>query len=233
MEPPTGPRRYSSAAPPDQERRRDARRVAARRRGGAGPRRGSPPGRLAFGRRREKAARGGQGARTSPSSRARNERTGEVGPVAKKRGLDGRIDARAPARRTPRARGRLRAGEALDALDRLVVGCVPRALADAFARCNADAEAQQFSRCSTAPPPSSSSRSARAAGSRTRAIAAPCSTRAPAEVSRLSVDHRASEPSERARVEAAGGTVEFDNLEGMLAVSRGLGDFDFARSGFA
>ena len=46
------------------------------------------------------------------------------------------------------------------------------------------------------------------------------------------MDHRASEPSERARVEAAGGTVEFDNLEGMLAVSRGLGDFDFARSGF-
>ena len=45
----------------------------------------------------------------------------------------------------------------------------------------------------------------------------------PGAVSRLSVDHRASEPSERARVEAAGGTVEFDNLEGMLAVSRRFG----------
>ena len=55
----------------------------------------------------------------------------------------------------------------------------------------------------------------------------------PGEVSRLSFDHRASDPSERARVEAAGGHVEFDNLEGMLAISRGLGDFDFVRHGFS
>ena len=50
---------------------------------------------------------------------------------------------------------------------------------------------------------------------------------------RLSVDHKASVPEEQARVEAAGGTVLFGSLEGMLEVSRGLGDFDFCRGGFS
>ena len=50
---------------------------------------------------------------------------------------------------------------------------------------------------------------------------------------RLSVDHKASVPEEQARVEAAGGTVLFGCLEGMLELSRGLGDFDFCRGGFS
>ena len=50
---------------------------------------------------------------------------------------------------------------------------------------------------------------------------------------RLSVDHKASVPEEQARVEAAGGTVLFGSLEGMLELSRGLGDFDFCRGGFS
>ena len=107
---------------------------------------------------------------------------------------------------------------------------VPRALADAFARCNADAEAQQLLDGAAAVVfVALGARGWVANAGDCRAVL----HAGPGAVSRLSVDHRASEPSERARVEAAGGTVEFDNLEGMLAVSRGLGDFDFARSGFS
>ena len=106
----------------------------------------------------------------------------------------------------------------------------PRALADAFARCNADAEAQQLLDGAAAVVfVALGARGWVANAGDCRAVL----HAGPGAVSRLSVDHRASEPSERARVEAAGGTVEFDNLEGMLAVSRGLGDFDFARSGFS
>jgi len=42
---------------------------------------------------------------------------------------------------------------------------------------------------------------------------------------RLSVDHRAEDESEIARIVSAGGNVEFGRLEGELQVSRGLGDF--------
>ena len=42
---------------------------------------------------------------------------------------------------------------------------------------------------------------------------------------RISVDHRADDESEIARIEAAGGSVEFGRLEGELQVSRGFGDF--------
>lgn len=64
-----------------------------------------------------------------------------------------------------------------------------------------------------------------------RAVLCPAVPGAPPQ--RLTVDHRAEEPSEQARIEAAGGLVEFGQLEGMLALSRGLGDFDFCASGFS
>jgi len=45
-----------------------------------------------------------------------------------------------------------------------------------------------------------------------------------------SVDHKPNHPTERARIEAAGGKVRLEEparLDGNLAVSRGLGDFDY------
>ena len=53
------------------------------------------------------------------------------------------------------------------------------------------------------------------------------------EVQSLVSTASASVPEEQARVEAAGGTVLFGSLEGMLELSRGLGDFDFCRGGFS
>lgn len=43
----------------------------------------------------------------------------------------------------------------------------------------------------------------------------------------LSQDHKPANKDERARIEAAGGCVQYDRVDGDLAVSRGLGDFDF------
>lgn len=43
-------------------------------------------------------------------------------------------------------------------------------------------------------------------------------------------DHKPSNPEERARVEAAGGTVEYDRVCGNLAVSRAVGDFCYKQS---
>lgn len=45
----------------------------------------------------------------------------------------------------------------------------------------------------------------------------------------LSVDHKCSRPDERARIEAAGGTVIKDRLHGVLAVSRAFGDAEHKR----
>jgi protein phosphatase 2C family protein 2/3 len=42
----------------------------------------------------------------------------------------------------------------------------------------------------------------------------------------LTVDHRPSREEERERVEREGGTVEFDMLGGVLAVTRALGDYE-------
>lgn len=50
---------------------------------------------------------------------------------------------------------------------------------------------------------------------------------------RLSQDHKASDPDEFARIQAAGGLVKFGCINGMLAVSRGLGDLDFCSKGFS
>ena len=48
---------------------------------------------------------------------------------------------------------------------------------------------------------------------------------------RLSVDHTPSDPSEKCRIQTAGGSVEFGRLDGSLAVSRSLGDYSFERDG--
>ncbi|CAJ1352971.1 unnamed protein product [Effrenium voratum] len=48
------------------------------------------------------------------------------------------------------------------------------------------------------------------------------------------VDHKPDFPTEKARIEAAGGTVSFEEpprLDGSLAVSRGLGDFEYKGDG--
>ena len=43
----------------------------------------------------------------------------------------------------------------------------------------------------------------------------------------LSEDHKPSLPAERARIEAAGGTMASDRVDGRLATSRAFGDFEF------
>jgi serine/threonine protein phosphatase PrpC len=43
----------------------------------------------------------------------------------------------------------------------------------------------------------------------------------------LSTDHKPDDPLERERILKAGGTVEKSRVNGKLAVSRALGDFDF------
>jgi protein phosphatase 2C family protein 2/3 len=46
----------------------------------------------------------------------------------------------------------------------------------------------------------------------------------------LSTDHKPSDPLERARIEDAGGFVEFNRVNGNLALSRALGDFAFKKN---
>lgn len=48
-----------------------------------------------------------------------------------------------------------------------------------------------------------------------------------AETIGLSVDHKPTDEEEKKRIEAAGGKVKHDRVDGNLAVSRGLGDFIF------
>eukprot|EP00760_Papus_ankaliazontas_P032724 PhM_4_TR5944/c0_g1_i1/m.1077 len=47
----------------------------------------------------------------------------------------------------------------------------------------------------------------------------------------MSRDHKPSDPDERRRVTAAGGSVQWDRVGGCLAVSRALGDWEFKFSG--
>ena len=107
---------------------------------------------------------------------------------------------------------------------------VPRRRTDAFARCNADAEAQQLLDGAAAVVfVALGARGWVANAGDCRAVlhAGPGAVVAPPPWTTARPNGRS------ARVAAAGGIVEFDNDEGMLAVSRGLGDFDFARSGFS
>jgi len=46
----------------------------------------------------------------------------------------------------------------------------------------------------------------------------------------LSEDHKPMDPKERARIEAAGGFVEFNRVNGNLALSRAMGDFVFKQN---
>jgi len=46
----------------------------------------------------------------------------------------------------------------------------------------------------------------------------------------LSLDHKPANEKERDRIQAAGGWVEFNRVNGNLALSRALGDFIFKRS---
>ncbi|KAI9222330.1 phosphatase 2C-like domain-containing protein [Blastocladiella britannica] len=48
----------------------------------------------------------------------------------------------------------------------------------------------------------------------------------------LSDDHKPNNPSEQARIDAAGGFVEFGRVNGNLALSRALGDFEFKQGDF-
>ena len=43
----------------------------------------------------------------------------------------------------------------------------------------------------------------------------------------FSVDHKPSLPSEQARIEAAGHTVENDRVDGKIAIARAIGDWQF------
>ena len=52
-----------------------------------------------------------------------------------------------------------------------------------------------------------------------------------ASVERLSHDHKPDSPREQARITEAGGHVSDGRVEGLLAVSRALGDFDFKQAG--
>jgi len=46
----------------------------------------------------------------------------------------------------------------------------------------------------------------------------------------ITIDHKPNDPIERARVEKAGGYVEMGRINGQLAVSRSMGDFDFKQN---
>lgn len=50
------------------------------------------------------------------------------------------------------------------------------------------------------------------------------------KVKDLSVDHKPDTPSERNRIERAGGFVEESRVNGMLALSRALGDFEYKQN---
>jgi len=52
------------------------------------------------------------------------------------------------------------------------------------------------------------------------------------EVKPLSFDHKPTNDSERERIRSAGGYVEFGRVNGNLALSRALGDFEFKKKLF-
>ena len=50
---------------------------------------------------------------------------------------------------------------------------------------------------------------------------------------KVSIDHKATDPNERKRIESCGGKVIDERLNGILAVSRGIGDFDMKNTGLS
>ena len=50
---------------------------------------------------------------------------------------------------------------------------------------------------------------------------------------KVSIDHKATDPNEIKRIESCGGKVIDERLNGILAVSRGIGDFDMKNSGLS
>ncbi|SCU66584.1 protein phosphatase 2C, putative [Trypanosoma equiperdum] len=53
----------------------------------------------------------------------------------------------------------------------------------------------------------------------------------PQDIVPISITHRTTDPGERARINAAGYTLVEHRIEGLLAVSRALGDYDFKQCG--
>ena len=49
----------------------------------------------------------------------------------------------------------------------------------------------------------------------------------------ITIDHKCTNQKEKQRIEREGGTIMYERLDGILAISRGFGDFDLKNKGFS